>query len=386
MNTSNPLSFDLAVSTHVRFGPGVRNEISEVVSGLEWRNVGIVVDHNLRDVPLVSGLISDLEKSCRRVNVAYCRISEPNYTSLEEMREDFCDPAMQVVIGIGGGSALDMAKAMAVLVKNTGPAISYRGFDKMTEPVLPVIAVPTTAGTGSEVTPNASFVDTGERKKMGINGDAVRPQLAFLDPELTLSCPLRPTISAGVDSVVHATEAFVAKKTNPIARFFAREGFQRVMVSLPKLAESLDDIRLRSEVMYGAFLSGVALMHSGTGPAAAMSYPLGVYYGVPHGIGGALFLPFVAEQNLKQGYNGYSGLMEGYPGLKIKDENSGASEFLNLLKSLWSSLKIPRTLDSHEIDRELFVKETLALGGALEQNPTTFGEKEIKGILNKMNC
>ena len=111
------------------------------------------------------------------------------------------------------------------------------------------------------------------------------PKYAFLDPELTLTCPLRPTISAAVDSIVHSTEAFVAKKSNPIAKFFAREGFQKVIISLPQLVEDLNSIELRTNVMYGAFLSGVALMHSGTGPAAALSYPLGVHYGVPHGIG-----------------------------------------------------------------------------------------------------
>ncbi len=385
MNTEYPLSFDLTVSTHVRFGPGVRHEISGVVSGFGWRNVGIVVDHNLSEVPLVSGLIADLEKTSESVNVAYCRISEPTYASLEEMRIDFCDPEMQGVIGIGGGSALDMAKAMAVLVKNTGPAIIYRGFDKMTEPVLPVIAVPTTAGTGSEITPNASFVDTNERKKMGINGNAIKPKIAFLDPELTLSCPLWPTVSAGVDSIVHSTEAFAAKKANAISRFFACEGFRRVTDALPKLVESLDDIKLRSEVMYGAFLSGVALMHSGTGPAAALSYPLGVNFGVPHGIGGGIFLPHVIKHNINNNYFDYAALYTH--DYTDKTKFFLCEQLLISIYEIWERLKIPSDLCDYGVgskDIDNLIRQTMELRGALDQNPVIFHEKQIKSVLKSL--
>ena len=120
---------------------------------------------------------------------------------------------IDVFIGIGGGSALDMAKGLSVLYTNLKKAISYRGFEKFTNPILPIIAIPTTAGTGSEITPNASFIDSIEKKKMGINGEAIRPSYAILDPELTLTCPKFPSLSAqGLMSLVHASEAFVAKK------------------------------------------------------------------------------------------------------------------------------------------------------------------------------
>jgi len=273
---------------------------------------------------------------------------------------------------------------MAVLFNNRGPAISYRGFNKMEKPVLPIIAIPTTAGTGSEITPNASFIDSVEKKKMGINGNALRPTLAFLDPELTLSCPKNPTISAGLDSIVHATEAFVAKKTNPLAQFFAREGCQKVLASLPKLCDNLYDLELRTEVMYGAFMSSVALMHSGTGPAAAMSYPLGVHHGVPHGIGGALFLPHVVKKNIKMGFYGYGGIIDGFNNDSSKNNFSGAKKYYNFLESTWNRLNIINSLESYKIDTQLFVSDTLDLGGALEQNPVTFGRNEIVSILRAL--
>jgi len=375
--------FDFYLNTRVKFGCGVRQLIAEVLQTEKWNRIGLVVDHNLLDIPIIKEFIDQLQRLTDFLVVGKCFISEPTYEALENMRPQFSDPTLQAVIGIGGGSALDMAKAMAVLVHNRKPAIEYRGFDKMTEPVLPIIAIPTTAGTGSEVTPNASFIDAIEKKKMGINGEAVRPCYALIDPELTLSCPKGPTISAAVDSMVHATEAYVAKKTNSIARLFAGEGFQRVFNALPQLIKDLENIDLRREVMYGAFLSGIALMHSGTGPAAAMSYPLGVHYKVLHGLGGGIFLPHIIEHNISQGYVDYVGLYDRIEGEKIKT----AQGFLERIFNLWGQLDIPKDLCSCGLKKskvDSFLKETMELKGALDQNPVSFGSTEVKKILSKL--
>jgi alcohol dehydrogenase class IV len=375
--------FDFYLNTKVKFGCGVRKTIAEVLQTEKWNRIGVVVDHNLLELPIIKEFIDQLQTLTDSLVVGKCTISEPTYEALENMRFQFSDPSLQAIIGIGGGSAMDMAKAMAVLVHNRKPAIEYRGFDKMTEPVLPIIAIPTTAGTGSEVTPNASFIDSLEKKKMGINGEAVRPCYALIDPELTVSCPKGPTISAAVDSMVHATEAYVAKKTNSIARLFAGEGFQRVFNALPQLINDLENIDLRREVMYGAFLSGIALMHSGTGPAAAMSYPLGVHYKVPHGLGGGIFLPHVIEHNVRQGYVDYVGLYDKIKGDKINT----AQDFLKKLFNLWDQLDIPKDLSFcglEKLDINFFIKETMELKGALDQNPVPFGSTELKKILSKL--
>jgi alcohol dehydrogenase class IV len=372
--------FDFYLNTKVKFGCGVRKTITEVLQIEKWNRIGVVVDHNLLTLPIIKEFIDQLRRSTDVLVVGKCSISEPTYEALENMRPQFSDPTLQAVIGIGGGSALDMAKAMAVLVHNKKPAIGYRGFDRMTEPVLPIVAIPTTAGTGSEVTPNASFIDSLEKKKMGINGEAVRPCYALIDPELTLSCPKGPTISAAVDSMVHATEAYAAKKTNSLARLFAGEGFQRVFNALPQLINDLENIDLRQEVMYGAFLSGIALMHSGTGPAAAMSYPLGVHYKVPHGLGGGIFLPHVVKYNISHGYVDYAGLYDKIEGDKINT----AQDFVKRMFNLWHGLDIPKDLSFcglQKSDMDFFVKETMELKGALDQNPVPFYENEINRIL-----
>lgn len=378
------LSFSVRIPTDVRFAPGSRAQLRDVLSASNWKRVGFLIDHNLVGHPAICELVAGIEGWAERIVRGSCQVSEPTYRSLEEMRRQFDGP-LDVMIGIGGGSALDSAKAMAALVHNRKPAIEYRGFDKLTEPVLPIVAIPTTAGTGSEVTPNASFVDSEALRKLGINGEAVRPRVALLDPELTLSCPERPTVSAAADSLVHGIEAFVAKKSTPFVRLLARDGVARVIEHLPRVVANPADLSARSEVMFGAFLSGVALMHSGTGPAAAMSYPYGVHHKVPHGFAGATFLPIVVAQNVAQGVEDYADLFDGVPAGNAGSRAARAQEFAGKLKRLFADINAtcaPSSVglgDAESTDR--FVRDTLELKGALDQNPVPFGEPEIRAAI-----
>jgi alcohol dehydrogenase len=374
-------SFNFIFKGNIFFGNNSRNNIHNLIQENKYKFACIVIDHALVEVGIFEEFLNSL--SCD-LTLVTCDISEPTYEKLEEKRINSNNKNIDVFIGIGGGSALDMAKGLSVLYSNQGPAINYRGFDLFNKPILPVIAIPTTAGTGSEITPNASFIDTKEKRKMGINGEAIRPKYAILDPELTLSCPRFPTVSAGVDSLVHATEAFVALKSNPMAKMFAKEGFKLVFENLPLLVDDLKDIELREKVMYGAFLSAIALMNSGTGPAAAMSYPLGVHFGVPHGIGGGIFLPHVIEHNINEGFFGYVDL---YPKDGKTSKENLANSFLNEIKNTWAKLDVPHNLDQYGLNNthiKSFVSDTMDLKGALDQNPVSFHENEIRNTLESL--
>lgn len=378
------------MGTKIVYGVGSRTAVVSILKENGWSRVGAIVDHNLAENALIKDVLSSITGAGVTVTLGYCTISEPTYDFLDNIRGTFHGKNLQAIIGIGGGSALDTAKAIAVLANNNGPSITYRGFNKMTEPVLPVIAIPTTAGTGSEITPNASFIDTDQKRKMGINGEAVRPRYAVLDPELTLSCPAGPTISAGVDSMVHAVEAYVAKKTNPLAKMFAKEGFRLVLFNLPRVIKEPSNIGYREKVMLGAFLSGVALMNSGTGPAAALSYPMGIHFKVHHGIGGGMFLPHVVLYNINGGYYEYAGLdpdTSAHEEGAILADKEKAERFAEKIFSVWRELSIPRDLAGTGMTDDFtgqFIRETLELKGALDQNPVLFGEDAIRSILRSM--
>ena len=375
--------FNFFCNTRVIFQPNARECLFQILEKEKWSGIGVVVDDNLLKVDKIAALLEALAKKAKMIIVARCTVPEPTYDALEAMRTVFDGQPLDVMIGLGGGSALDTAKAMAVLVNNRKPAIEYRGFDKMTEKVLPIIAVTTTAGTGSEVTPNASFVDSKEKKKLGINGEAVRPRYALLDPELTVSCPGRVTVSSGIDSMVHAVEAYVAHKTNPIARLYAKKGFSLVSDNLARAVSEPANMEVRTDVMLGAFFAGMALMHSGTGPAAALSYPLGVHYHVPHGFAGGVFLPHVVRYNIDSGYYGYGELVDA-AGCSDKER---AVLFLKKIEALWAAVAMPgniRQFGFKEEDLPKFIKETMDLKGALDQNPVVFHEKQIGAVLRSV--
>jgi alcohol dehydrogenase class IV len=378
------IEFNFLINTQTIFGNGSINELNRIIKNNNYRHIAVVLDHNLKhSVPV--GRLCDYLNLISECVIIDSDISEPTYEKLEEKRFTYKDFKIDAIVGIGGGSTIDLAKGLAVLYTNQGPAISYRGLDQFKEPIPPIIAIPTTAGTGSEVTPNASFIDTIEKRKMGINGEAIRPQYAILDPTLTLSCPKGPTLSTGVDSLVHATEAFVAKKSNPMAKMFAKEGFQIVLENLPLLTSDLDNITLRERVMYGAFLSAIALMNSGTGPAAAMSYPLGVHFGVPHGIGGGIFLPYVIQHNIDSGFFDYADLHQNTDNNQSTERK--ATAFIESIWDTWKELKLSQNLGDFGItpnDIPLFVSDTMDLKAALDQNPLPFYENEIESILRKL--
>lgn len=382
--------YEFNLGTKVFYGTGCRSVISSILKDNSWSNLGVVVDHNISGNDKIKDLLSVISKLGVHLITEPCTVSEPTYDFLDIIRDKFNDSAIRVIVGIGGGSTLDTAKAIAVLINNKEPAIAYRGFNKMTGPVLPVIAIPTTAGTGSEVTPNASFVDVKEKRKMGINGEAIKPRYAILDPELTVSCPAKPSISAGVDSMVHAIEAYVAQKTNPLSRLLAKEGFKHVFLNLPLVIKEPQNIKYRDKVMYGAFLSGIALMNSGTGPAAAMSYPLSVHFKIPHGIGGGIFLPYVIRYNVKNGYDQYADLYESVVDLNCMEnigKNEKAQLFVEEIFLLWKALAIPDDLTKLGITHDFlprFVQDTLELKGALEQNPVLFSEDAIISVLKEL--
>lgn len=374
--------FNFIFKGNIYFGVNSRSILKKIIKEKNYNEICVIIDHALMDLPIIDELLKDLGQN---INIIDCDISEPTYDKLEEKRS-LVSEQIDVFIGIGGGSALDLAKGLAVLNTNKNKAIMYRGFEKFDNPIPPIIAIPTTAGTGSEITPNASFIDKKAKRKMGINGEAIRPEYAILDPELTVSCPIGATVSAGVDSLVHATEAYVAKKSNPMAKIFAKKGFNLVFENLPRLIDSLENIELREKVMYGAFLSAIGLMNSGTGPAAAMSYPLGVRFGVPHGIGGGIFLPEVIKHNIENGFHEYSNMIDDInSNLSIK---KNALNFYEKIMKTWSKLNVPIDLgafgmNSNHIDQ--FVADTMELKLALDQNPVSFNENEIISILQRLN-
>jgi alcohol dehydrogenase class IV len=378
-------TFSFSLASHIKFGPGVAQELRDYLHHISARQVGLIVDRGVVDAPAWRDVAAGLTGF--DMVTFENTVSEPDYDYLDECRERLMSHTFDCIVGVGGGSTLDLAKALSVLATNPGPAINYRGFDKVKQPGPPVVAVPTTAGTGSEVTPNAVFTDKREMRKLGINSAFYVPKLALLDPTLTVSCPRSVTLSSGMDALVHALESYVARGATPISRTFSREAFARIFNTLPRVVAEPADVGLRGEMQLGAYYAGIALMNSGAGLAGAMSYPLGVRFRVPHGLAGAVFLPRVVRLNVRRGVADYGDLLDLITGAAPRPDGDRAAEFSRRVTDLCRQLDVPATLRKFGVmaaDVATLAEETMLLRGAIEQNPVPVSVHDVREILTQM--
>lgn len=379
--------FSFWLNTDTRFGEGVVQTLPEILEGWGVKRVAVVSDSGVRDNRHVQSLIEKLRSGFEKVTVVENSVAEPDYDYLDEFKVQL-GPDYDILIGIGGGSTLDLAKAVSVLVTNPGPAIQYRGFDLIKNPGIPVVAIPTTAGTGSEITPNAVFTDKKEQRKLGINTNMYVPRLALLDPLMTVSCPRSVTVSSGIDAVVHTIESYAAKRTNPVSRMWAREAFRLLFHALPAVVENPEDVGLREQVQRGAYCAGIALMNSGAGPAGALSYPLGVRFNVPHGWAGGVFISRVARFNAERGFTDYAELYDLIEGAdQTLTPQEKAIRFCDEMDRLLAKLEVPEKLTHFGVRSEdvpVLAEQTMLLAGALDMNPVPFGLKEVESVLREM--
>ena len=214
-----------------------------------------------------------------------------------------------LVIGIGGGSSLDVAKLAALLAGNVGTLAGAYGLNKATGPRLPLIVIPTTAGTGSEVTPIA-IVTTGASEKMGVVSPLIIPDIALLDPELTYNLPAHVTAATGIDAMVHAIEAYasVSPNNNPVSRALAIEALRLIGGALERAVTAPRDRAARADMLLGSLLAGQAFANSPVAAVHALAYPIGGHFKVPHGLSNALVLPHVLRFNTQTHPDDYAAL------------------------------------------------------------------------------
>lgn len=382
-------TFSFTLKTSVKFGVGISKNLGNILSESGYKKIGVVIDAGVYETDIVGEVLKNLETIADLVKIFKNVCAEPDYDFLEDCKNEFLTDDFDCIVGIGGGSTMDTAKGVAVLLNNPGKAINYRGFGKVKNKGLPIILLPTTAGTGSEVTPYAVFIDKKDKKKLGINTEYNTPTLAILDPLLTISCPKSVTIASGMDALVHTVESFVAKNATPLSKMFSLQAFSLIFNNLYRVSNDPDNIELRSKLLLGSYLAGAALMNSGAGPAGAMSYPLGVDYNVPHGLAGAVFLSKVVNKNIGSGCELYMPL---YDLIENADNslsiNEKSIEFGKMLENLTRELEIPASLDVFGVaadDIDMLVDEIFSgLKAAIDQNPIKFSEDDIRTILQSM--
>ncbi len=291
------MRFEFATAGRIIFGPGVLGEAAGLISGLGRRALVVTGQTQDRAEPLL------LQLAAAGVEpVVFSVAGEPTTDLAASGARLAIEAEAQVVIGLGGGSSLDAAKAIAALAANGGDPLDYlevvgRG-KSLAEPALPVIAIPTTAGTGAEVTRNAVLLSPEHAVKASLRSPTMLPKVALVDPELTYSLPPHVTASTGLDALTQLVEPFTSSRANPMTDALCREGMARVARSLRRAFSHGHDTSAREDMALASLLGGLALANAGLGVAHGFAGPVGGMFDAPHGAVCASLLPHVMSTNL----------------------------------------------------------------------------------------
>jgi alcohol dehydrogenase len=302
-------SFDYQPRTRVVFGAGAIERLGELARALNFRRTLLVADHGL----VASGHVDEAVAPLQNAGVEVIRFHDFEVNPDSRMVENgtaFVAPLnIDSIIGLGGGSSLDCAKGINFLLTNGGRMSDYRGYGKATQTMLPMIAIPTTAGTGSEAQSYALISDADTHAKMACGDPKASFQVALLDPALTVSQPRSITATSGFDAIAHAVETYVTTKRTPLSELFSREAWRLLEPNYERVLNQPDNLEARGAMQLGAYYAGVAIENSMLGATHACANPLTARYGTAHGAAIAMLLPSVVRWNEKVAFNDYFWLL-----------------------------------------------------------------------------
>lgn len=286
---------DFKMPQNIRFGKGALESLKEEDLVKNAKKICIISDSGLEKV----GLVDEIEGILKNEKFTLTRFtdihSEPSFQLINMAIEHVKMKNVDLIIGIGGGSALDVAKATAALSDKADPTIYFSGEKTIESRSIGCILLPTTSGTGSEVTKNAIFGDEVEKVKRGIVSDYLLPDVSIIDPELTISCPPRVTAASGVDAFTHAIESYISINATEHTRIYAEKAMSLFPDFIIRAVHNGRDLEARVGMSYVSLFGGISLANAGVGAVHALAYPLGGEYKIEHGVANALLMPFVLE-------------------------------------------------------------------------------------------
>jgi alcohol dehydrogenase class IV len=336
----------------ITFGPGALARLPELVAGFGARAV-VVSDPGVAKAGILPRILSLLGDAGIGAEPFTDVEPNPSVETVNAALDRFRRTRASFVIGAGGGSAMDVAKVVGVLGGHGGSVHEYEGIGKVPSAGVPVAAVPTTAGTGSEVTVFSVITDRERRFKMTIGSPYIVPRVALCDPELTESMPAALTAATGMDALTHAIESFVNTAHNPIAKALALEAIRLIGRSLRAAYANGADRRARTEMLLASTMAAMAFSRTRLGNVHAMSHPIGAHYDVPHGVANAVLLPYVMAWNLLACSDTYpavaAALGESMEGLSRR---AAAEAAVDAVRALARDVQIPARLRDVGVARD----------------------------------
>lgn len=360
------------------------SKIGEEAKKLGSKKAIIITDKVIRQTGLLSKVIFSLEEINLAVDIMDEVMPEPPFENLEQMMIQLEGKEYDLLIGVGGGSVLDATKVLSIMLTNQENVRDLVGIEKVQNAGISTILVPTTSGTGSEVTYNAIFTDVRDKVKKGIVSPYLLPKVAIVDPALTLTVPPSVTAATGMDALVHAVESYTAIRAGELTDGIALQAIKLISRSLRKAVYNGKDVKAREDMAMGSLLAGISLGNAGVGAVHALAYPLGGKFKVPHGVANSLLLPFVMKYNVVADLEKFAevakALGENIEGLSLRE---AANCTVYALTQLAQDIGIPSSLKDVGVTAEdipNLAEEASKIDRLLNNNPRWLTVKEIEKI------
>lgn len=374
----NPFVFNTTGS--IRFGMGLASQLGEIARPMGCR-AALITDGGLVRAGLVAPIVRSLADHGVHCTVFDGVQADPAESLVLDAAEAASRAEADLVIGVGGGSSLDVAKLVAALLGSEQPLHEMYGIGQVRSGRLPLLLVPTTAGTGSEVT-TISIITTGGHEKKGVVSPVLLPDVAVLDPLLTLDLPPHVTAATGVDAMVHAIEAYASANANnnPISRVLATQALQLLGANIRRAVAEGGDVAARSGMLLGSLLAGQAFANSPVAAVHALAYPLGGHYGVAHGLSNALMLPHVLAFNAAVCAETYAELAgHAFPALLSVPRGARCEAFIAELRRLAEDIGLQTRLREVGIEESacaMLASEAMKQTRLLVNNPRPVQERD----------
>lgn len=379
------MQFMFGIPSFVHFGEGVSQKLGEMAAGMGAKKAFVIYDKGVKGAGIVNDLIESLRSSGIEA-IEYDRVlPNPPDTQVEEAAAIARSANVDIIVAIGGGSSIDSAKATNILLTNPSPINQYDGLNMVKAPGKPLIAIPTTAGTASEVTAFSIITDTTRTKKMVIGGQFVGATLALADPLLTVPMPAGITASTGMDALTHAIEAYVSKAAMVPTDVMALKAIELICSNIMKATRDGKDIEARSAMLLGSMMAGFAFNSAVLGLVHSIAHPLSAHLHLPHGVANAIGLPYVMEFNAEAVPARFRAIAMAM-GIDVTgvSNEAAACAAVDRVKQLNSELAIP-TLRECGVTRDMFdcIAEDALKEISTLFNPRDPSKDDILALLEK---
>jgi alcohol dehydrogenase class IV len=380
------MDFTIQIPKQILFGEGTIKEVPRLAKEFDAKSGLLITDPILSEIGLTKQVLDPLRKTGMNIDLFDQVEPEPSLQSAEQVVHIARKSGYDLVIGLGGGSSLDMAKLASASITNPEPITDFVGVKKIRKPSIPKILIPTTSGTGSEITMNSIISNKQEHLKMGIVSPHIIADVAIIDPLLTLSMPPKVTASTGLDALTHAIESLMSIDLNPFCEQLAIKAVRLIFQSLPTAYSNGNDRTARQEMSLASMLAGMSLAISGVCAGHAAAYTFTVT--VPHGVGCALTLPYVMELNApsclpklvsisKAAQTYETGESDG------KNAYNAVQAVRNLMKKVDSPLSL-KQIGIKDTDIESMAENMLTIKRLLAHNPKNLTIEDTKPLFNRM--